>query len=109
MTEPDRSRWLPTPALSTAIGALALLLLLAVTLNRQDLLVIALPLVAGTVLPLLNRAHRSPELRLQARSHRLLEGESTYLDGQLSGADSLDLVRMRVDLEGWSELSDGAG
>ena len=109
MTEPDRSRWLPTPALSTAIGALALLLLLAVTLNRQDLLVIALPLVAGTVLPLLNRAHRSPELRLQARSRRLLEGESTYLDGQLSGADSLDLVRMRVDLKGWSELSDGAG
>jgi uncharacterized protein (DUF58 family) len=109
VTGPDRADWSPTPALSTAIGALALLLLLAVTLNRQDLLVIALPLVAGTVLPLLNRAHRLPALQLQARSRRLLEGESTYLDGQLSSPDSLDLVRMRIDLAGWAELSDGAG
>lgn len=109
MTEPGHSGWLPTPALSTAIGALALLLLLAVTLSRPDLLVIALPLVAGTVLPLLNRAHRPPELRLQARSGRLLEGESTYLDGQLSSPDSLDLVRIRMDLVGWAKLPDGAG
>ncbi len=109
MTRPDRADWSPTPALSTAIGALALLLLLAVTLNRQDLLVIALPLVAGTVLPLLNRAHRTPALRLQPRSRRLLEGESTYLDGQLSSPDGLDLVRMRIDLAGWAKLSDGAG
>jgi len=28
VTEPERPDWLPTPALSTAIGALALLLLL---------------------------------------------------------------------------------
>src|SRR6185503_13171703 len=90
VTESGHSDWSSTPALSTAIGALALLLLLAVTLNRQDLLVVALPLVAGTVLPLLNRAHRSPQLQLQARSRRLLEGESTYLDGQLSGPDSVD-------------------
>jgi uncharacterized protein (DUF58 family) len=109
VTEPDRADWSPTPALSTAIGALALLLLLAVTLNRQDLLVIALPLVAGTVLPLLNRAHRPPALRLQARTGRLLEGESTYLDGQLSSPDSVDLVRLRIELAGWAELSDGAG
>ncbi|HET6210340.1 MAG TPA: DUF58 domain-containing protein [Jatrophihabitans sp.] len=109
MTAPDRPGWLPTPALSAAIGAIALLLLLAVTLNRQDLLVIALPLVAGTVLPLLTRAHRFPQLRVGARSVRLLEGESTYLDGQLSDPDSVDLVRLRFDLEGWVELPDGAG
>jgi uncharacterized protein (DUF58 family) len=107
VTESDRFRWLPTPALSSAIGATALLLLLAVTLNRQDLLVIALPLVAGTVLPLLTRAYRVPQLQVQAGASRLLEGESTHLDERLSSEDSVDLVRLRVDIEGWLALPDG--
>ncbi|HJQ03325.1 MAG TPA: DUF58 domain-containing protein [Jatrophihabitans sp.] len=108
MTDTDRPRWLPTPALSAALGTMALLLLLAVTLNRQDLLVIALPVATGTVVPLLNRAYRLPELRTRAGSYRLLEGESTQLDEVLTGPDDVDLVRLRVDLDGWLALERGA-
>ncbi len=99
--------WLPTPALSTAAGAIALLSLLAVFLTRSDLLIIALPLMVGTVLPLLSRAYRLPTLRVWTGATTLLEGESTVLTERLSGAESLDLVRLRTEVDGWVEIAGG--
>lgn len=98
---------MPTPALSTAVGAIALLLLLAVTLHRQDLLVLALPLASGTVLPLLTRAYRLPQLRTRTAAATLLEGQSTMFIEQLSSTDAIDVVRLRVWPEGRLALPDG--
>ncbi|MGI8664605.1 MAG: DUF58 domain-containing protein [Jatrophihabitans sp.] len=107
MSQSRPGSWLPTPALSTAVGTIALLLLLAVTLGRQDLLLLALPMTVGTVLPLLTRAYWLPSLRVRTTATTLLEGESTMLVERLLAAESTDLVRLRVGLEGWLELPDG--
>lgn len=99
--------WLPTPALSTAALAIALLSLLALVLGRQDLLILAAPLVVGTVLPLLTRAYRLPLLRTRLGSRTLLEGESTDLTVELVSAESLDVVRLRPSLVGRLDLPEG--
>jgi uncharacterized protein (DUF58 family) len=100
-------RWTATPALSTAVGASAVLLLAAVLLGRQDLLVLGLPLLVGSVLPLARRAHRWPSVALSVGTSSLLEGQSTTLCQRISAPDGLDVVRSRVELRGWLELPDG--
>lgn len=100
-------RWTPTLALSAAVGASALLLGLAVLLRRQDLLVLALPLATGTVLPLLNRARRLPTLALETGAATLFEGQSTTLHQRLGAAEALDGVRLRTELDRWLELPAG--
>ncbi len=100
-------RWSPTVALGSALGSVALLLGFAVLLGRQDLLLLALPLAVGTVLPLLNRAHRLPVVRVRTGAATLFEGQSSTFSQQLSVPDALDVIRLRTRLEGWIELPDG--
>ncbi|MEO6701679.1 MAG: DUF58 domain-containing protein [Jatrophihabitantaceae bacterium] len=107
MTQPGKPAWLATPALGTAVGSCALLLLLAVILRRQDLLVIALPMVVGTVLPLLSRAYRPPSIRAEVATTTLLEGESTVLTEQIQAAEPIDVIHRRVVLEGQLSLAEG--
>jgi len=105
--ESGRVRWLPTPALGAAVGTVAALLAGAVLLSRQDLLVLAMPLAAGTVLPLLDRARRGPTVRLGIGAGTLFEGQSTTFSQQVQGADGLDVIRLRSYLKGHLELPDG--
>ena len=100
-------RWSPTLALGAAVGSAAVLLGFAVLLARQDLLLLALPLAVGTVLPLLSRAQRIPEVRLDTGAATLFEGQSTTLRQHLYAPDAVDVVRLRTRLEGWVELPDG--
>jgi len=106
-SEPPPARWSPTSALGPAVGAAAALLTLAVLLTRQDLLLLALPLAVGTVLPLLNRARRAPVVGLRTAATTLFEGQSTTLSQQLHVPDGADVIRLRTQLEGWLELPDG--
>ena len=106
--EPEPARWSPTVALGSALGSAAVLLALAVLLGRQDLLLLALPLAVGTVLPLLGRARELPRVRVHTGSATLFEGQSSTFCQQLSVPDALDVVRVRTRLEGWLELPDGA-
>ncbi len=76
-------------------------------LSRPDLLLLALPLIVGTVLPLLSRTYRLPALRLRAGASTLLEGESTVLVQELSAAEAIDVLRLTVAVEGWLELPGG--
>jgi uncharacterized protein (DUF58 family) len=101
------ARWLPTLALGSAVGSAAVLLGLAVLLARQDLLLLALPLAVGTVLPLLDRPRLAPEIRLRTGAATLFEGQSTTLSEQLYVPDTADVIRLRTRLEGWLELPDG--
>jgi uncharacterized protein (DUF58 family) len=101
------ARWSPTAALGPAVGSAAALLTLAVLLGRQDLLLLALPLAVGTVLPLLGRASRAPVVRLRTAAATLFEGQSTTLSQQLYAPDAVDVIRLRTRLEGWVELPDG--
>lgn len=107
MSRPKPASWLPTPALNAAALAIVLLSLLAVALSRQDLLILALPMIVGTVLPLLTRGYRLPVLQTRLAATSLLEGESTTLVQQLSAGESLDLVRLRTGLAGWLAFPDG--
>jgi len=100
-------RWLPTPALTSAIGVLGVLPLLAVTLSRPDLLVIALPIGASALLGLLGRAYRLPRVRLRAEASTLLERESTRLLFEIEAAEGVDVLQLRPVLAGWVELPDG--
>ncbi|HEX8767599.1 MAG TPA: DUF58 domain-containing protein, partial [Jatrophihabitans sp.] len=84
-----------------------MLLGFAVLLARQDLLLLALPLAAGTVLPLLGRAQRAPQVRLRTGAATLFEGQSTTVSQQLYAPDAVDVIRLRTRLEGWLELPDG--
>ncbi|MEO7260076.1 MAG: DUF58 domain-containing protein [Jatrophihabitantaceae bacterium] len=99
--------WSPTSALGPAVGSAAALLALAVLLARQDLLLLALPLAVGTVLPLFGRARRAPVVRLRTAAATVFEGQSTTLSQQLSAPDAVDVIRLRTRLEGWVELPDG--
>ena len=101
------ARWSPTLALGSAVGSAALLLGFAVLLARQDLLLLALPLAVGTVLPLLGRAQRIPEVRLDTGAATVFEGQSTTLRQHLYAPDAVDVIRLRTRLEGWVELPDG--
>jgi len=100
-------RWLPTPALTSALGVMALLPLLAVTLSRPDLLVIALPIAASTVLGLLRRAYRLPRVSLRIEASTLLEGESTQLLYDIEATEAVDVLQLRPVLGGWVELPGG--
>lgn len=104
-TEP--ARWSPTVALGSALGSAAVLLAFAVLLGRQDLLLLALPLAVGTVLPLLTRAHRLPAVQVRTGAATLFEGQSSTYSQQLTVPDRLDVIRLRTRLEGWIELPDG--
>jgi uncharacterized protein (DUF58 family) len=99
--------WSPTLALGSAVGSIAVLLVLAVLLRRQDLLLLGLPLAVGTVLPLLSRARRAPTVGVRTSAATLLEGQSTTFSQQLHVPDALDVIRLRTQLEGWIELPDG--
>ncbi len=107
MSSEPAVRWSPTTALSAAVGAAAALLAGAVLLGRQDLLVLALPLVVGTVLPLLSRARQLPTVRLGTGATTLFEGQSTTFSQQLSAPEAIDVIRLRTELHGWLELPDG--
>ncbi len=98
---------MPTPALSTAALAIAALSLLSLALDRQDLLILAAPLIVGTVLPLLTRAYRLPLLRAKLGSRTLLEGEFTSFTVEMVSTESLDVVRLRPSLVGRLDLPDG--
>jgi uncharacterized protein (DUF58 family) len=100
-------RWLPTQALTSALAVMALLPLLAVTLSRPDLLVIALPIAVSAVLGLLRRSYRLPKVGLSTETSTLLEGESTRLLWQISASEQVDLLRLRPLLGGWIALPDG--
>jgi uncharacterized protein (DUF58 family) len=106
VTAPE-PRWSPTLALGTAVGTTAVLLALAVLLGRQDLLVLALPLAVGTVLPLFSRAHRLPALTLHTGAATLFEGQSTTLEHRLGAGDALDVIRLRTELDQTVGLPDG--
>lgn len=114
--EPDRqswraaippARWSPTAALGPVVGAAAVLLALAVLLGRQDLLLLALPLAVGAVLPLSGRARRAPVVRLRTATATLFEGQSTTVSQQLYAPDAVDVIRLRTRVEGWAELPEG--
>ncbi|MFL6164142.1 MAG: DUF58 domain-containing protein [Jatrophihabitantaceae bacterium] len=100
-------RWLPTPALSSALAVLAVLPVLAVLLSRPDLLVIALPIGTSVVLGLARRSYRLPAVSLRAEASTLLEGESTRLAFEISADERVDMLRLRPVLEGWIALPDG--
>jgi uncharacterized protein (DUF58 family) len=100
-------RWLPTQALTSALAVMALLPLLAVTLSRPDLLVIALPIAVSAVLGLLRRSYRLPKVSLNTETSTLLEGESTRLLWEISASEQVDLLRLRPLLGGRIELPDG--
>jgi uncharacterized protein (DUF58 family) len=101
------ARWLPTPALSSALASLAVLLLAAVLLSRPDLLIIALPIGASTLLGLLHRAYRLPTVSLHTDTSTLLEGETTELTYHITADEQIDVLRLRPVLEGWIELRSG--
>ncbi|HEY0167105.1 MAG TPA: DUF58 domain-containing protein [Jatrophihabitans sp.] len=101
------ARWSPTVALGPAVGAAAVLLALAALLGRQDLLLLALPLAVGAVLPLADRAWRAPVVRLRTASATLFEGQSTTVSQQLHAPDAVDVIRLRTRLEGRAELAEG--
>jgi len=104
---PRPPAWLPTPTLPSALAVMAGLPLLAITLSRPDLLVIALPIGVSVLLGLLHRAYRLPRVRLDVQSATLLEGESTRLRYELaagSDEDAVEVLRLRPLLDGWVEL-----
>jgi uncharacterized protein (DUF58 family) len=106
LTGPEPTRWHPTPALSTVVGATAVLLVLGILLHRADLLVIAVPLGVGTVLPMVTRAFSPPEVQLGTTVTRMLEGQTAVLSLQLTGREACDVVRIELSTEGWLDLPD---
>jgi uncharacterized protein (DUF58 family) len=105
--ELSEHRWLPTRALSTALGILSALLVLAVLLRRQDLLIIALPLACSVFLGVTSRARDGASVRLVSGTAMLREGQRTHLGLEVRVADDLDLVRLETPTEGWIELTGG--
>lgn len=96
-----RTVWLPTPALSTAFGLMAILPLLAILLSRIDLLVAAIPVGVSALTGLFRRSYRLPRVTAEPRASTLLEGESTEIDWQIAADESLDVVQVRLRLRGW--------
>jgi len=78
--------------------------LLAITLSRPDLLVIALPIAASALIALLRRAYRVPRVALRTEATTLLEGESTRLLYEISAAEPVDVLQLRPRLAGWVAL-----
>lgn len=107
MRAPDPPAWLPTPALSTAFGTMAVLPLLAIALGRPDLLVLAVPVGVAALLALLTRSYRLPTVTVQPRATTLLEGESTQLHWEITAAEALDVLQLRLRLRGWVQQPDG--
>ncbi|HEX2903606.1 MAG TPA: DUF58 domain-containing protein [Jatrophihabitans sp.] len=101
------STWQPAPALSTALGAIATMGLLAVALNRPDLVVVVLPIAAMSLLALLRRAYRLPEVTVQAGAATLLEGESTFVHWHISAEETVDALQLRLQLRGHLDQPEG--
>ncbi|MGH3731310.1 MAG: DUF58 domain-containing protein [Micromonosporaceae bacterium] len=66
--------WQPTRALRRVVGLVCLLLILAVTFGRPDLVVLALPLVAGTLWALRRRPATVPEVMVRVDRNQVGEG-----------------------------------
>lgn len=103
----SRPTWTPTPALSTAFGAIAFLCLLAIALNRPDLVVVAVPIGTLALLALLRRSYQLPSLSIRPGAGTLLEGESTDLHWQISGPEPIDALQLRLRLRGFLDQPDG--
>lgn len=65
-------------------------------LRRSDLVVLAAPLVVGTVLGLLRRPVARPDIDLTASADSLLEGQATSAAVSLSSADTLDVLAVEL-------------
>jgi len=105
--DPGPPRWLPTPALSTALGLMTGLPLLAIAFNRADLVVVATPIGVSTLLALLRRSFRLPRIHVRPAASTLLEDESTDVEWEISAVEPIELVQLRLRVRGWVEAGEG--
>lgn len=93
-----RPYWRPTAALVGAVAVAGPLLVLAVIFRRPDLLLLATPLVLGTVLGLIRRPTRPIESRLEVSASSMLEDERIIASVLLDTEDLLDVVSVQLHL-----------
>lgn len=88
--------WRPTPALARALGLSAVLFLLAVLFRRLDFLVLAVPLILGTVFGLLRKPSGSLRVTLRTRAESLLEAQRTDATVTVAADDYIDVVSIAL-------------
>jgi len=105
--------WAPTRALRRAVGVSCLLFLVAVVLGRPELVVPALPLVAGTTWALLRRRPAGlPSVSLAVETPDVAEGEEVRAVATVSTEGvgvPLDAVVVRATGSRWLGLRAGGG
>lgn len=87
---PERSVWRPTPSLLAAVTIGGGLLILAVVVQRADLLVLALPLVATAAWAMCCRPSGHPAVRTYVEGSTPFEGESLSWRATLHGAEGAE-------------------
>jgi uncharacterized protein (DUF58 family) len=103
----DNRAWRPTPALARALAVSAVFLLVAVLFRQRGMLVIAAPLIVGTVLGLLRRPHGEPEVRVHAHAGSMLENQAFGAAVVVATTDSLDAVAIHLRTSPWLVPRDG--
>src|SRR5690606_20101889 len=107
---PDRStgvdamdHWRPTRALQRAIGLVSLLLVLALVFGRPDLVVLALPLVVGSLWALWRRPATVPDVVVRVDRNQVGEGERFTAVASVSNATGAPLgpVVVTTELSRW--------
>ena len=95
--------WQPTRALRRAVGLVCLLLIAAVAVGRPDLVVVALPLIVGTLWALRRRPTDLPELVVRAEQTQVGEGEQLAATATVvnSGAVRLEPVVITAQVSPW--------
>jgi len=95
--------WQPTRALRRVVGLVCLLLILAVAFGRPDLVVLALPLLTGTLWALRHRPEVTAEVTVSASESQVGEGERFDVTVSVTNPGKVRYEPVSVDAraEGW--------
>jgi uncharacterized protein (DUF58 family) len=99
--------WRPTAALVRAVGVGGALLLAAVLLRREDLVVLAAPLLIGTVVAVSRRPSAAPEVDLSVPPAAVLEGERLTATVTIGTPDGIDVAAVVLQVPPWLRTADG--
>jgi uncharacterized protein (DUF58 family) len=102
--------WQPTRALRRAVGLVSLLLIAAVAVGRPDLVVVALPLVIGTLWALRHRPTALPDLLVRAEQTQVGEGQQLAATATVvnPGSATLEPVVITAEVSQWLSRLDNA-
>lgn len=99
--------WRPTAALLRAVATGGALLLGAVLLRREDLVVLAAPLLIGTVLALTRRPAEPPEIELTVPPGAVLEGDRLPATVEIGTPVGIDVASVVLRVPPWLRTPDG--